>query len=121
MIDKSWVVYLVRCSDHSLYCGITNDLNKRLAAHNSGKGGKYTRSRRPVELVAVSPDMSRGDALKLEYKVKNVGAHKKISVLNERVNAASEKEMILLQIKKNLQLLSNSLQHLSKSLRIIIK
>jgi putative endonuclease len=90
MVDRSWVVYLVRCSDQSLYCGITNDVNKRLAAHNSGKGAKYTRSRRPVELVSVSPQMSRSDALKLEYKVKTVDANKMISVLNERVNAATD-------------------------------
>ena len=44
-------VYILRCSDGSLYCGWTNDLERRLAAHNSGKGAKYTRSRRPVELM----------------------------------------------------------------------
>ena len=52
--NDRWVVYLLRCSDDSLYCGVTNDLEKRIAAHNSGSGAKYTRSRRPVELVCCS-------------------------------------------------------------------
>jgi len=74
-MDKSnWIVYLVRCSDNSLYCGVTNHLKKRLAAHNSGSGAKYTRSRRPVVLAAVSHGMTKSDALKLEYQIKQVPA-----------------------------------------------
>jgi len=69
MDKKQWIVYLIRCSDESLYCGITNNLKNRLIAHNSGRGSKYTRSRRPVELVAASPEMTKNDALKLEYRV----------------------------------------------------
>lgn len=46
-----WFVYIVRCRDGSLYTGATNDLDKRVRAHNAGKGARYTRSRRPVELV----------------------------------------------------------------------
>ena len=77
MDKKRWIVYLIRCSDESLYCGITNNLKNRLIAHNSGRGSKYTRSRRPVELVAASPEMTKNDALKLEYRVKQVPASKK--------------------------------------------
>jgi len=47
-----WKVYLVKCADNSLYCGITNDLTSRIAKHNAGKGAKYTQSRLPVELMA---------------------------------------------------------------------
>ena len=47
----SWWVYLLRCGDGTLYTGITDDLDRRLAAHNAGRGAKYTRSRRPVTLV----------------------------------------------------------------------
>ena len=72
MENRDWAVYLLRCSDGSLYCGITNNLQKRLAEHDSGKGAKYTRSRRPVELVAVSSKMSKSDALKFEYRVKQL-------------------------------------------------
>lgn len=58
MAESDWTLYLVRCSDNSLYCGITNDLINRLKDHNSGKGAKYTRSRRPVVLVCVSTKMT---------------------------------------------------------------
>ncbi len=63
MNPKKWVVYLVRCSDRSLYCGISNDIKSRLIEHNSGKGAKYTKTRRPVELVDISPEMTKGEAL----------------------------------------------------------
>jgi len=81
MSDKSWVVYLVRCSDQSLYCGISNDIHRRLAEHNSGKGARYTRSRRPVELIGISPEISKSDALKLEYRIKKMPADQKVSGL----------------------------------------
>jgi putative endonuclease len=77
MTERNWLVYLVQCSDNSLYCGITNNLPNRLAEHNSGKGAKYTRSRRPVTVVATSSLMTKSDALKLEYQVKQVPSHKK--------------------------------------------
>lgn len=85
MENRSWVVYLVRCSDDSLYCGTTNNLESRLAAHNSGRGAKYTRSRNPVELVAASFAMTKSDALKLEYRVKQAPASNKVfELVNER-------------------------------------
>lgn len=76
-----WVVYLVRCSDTTLYCGVTNDLDRRLTAHNEGRGAKYTKSRRPVELVAASPNMPKREAFKLEYRVKQLPSHKKQTAL----------------------------------------
>jgi putative endonuclease len=78
MNTTEWVVYLVRCSDESLYCGITNDIERRLVAHNSGKGAKYTQSRLPVEVVGVSSKMTKSDALKLERHIKQVPAGKKL-------------------------------------------
>jgi putative endonuclease len=74
-----WKVYLVRCSDNSLYCGVTKDIKTRIALHNEGKGSKYTKSRRPVELVAISREMTKSDALKLEYAVKKLPGNKKIN------------------------------------------
>ena len=82
MREKNWVVYLVRCSDNSLYCGISNDVRRRLNQHNSGQGAKYTRSRRPVELIASSLEMPKPEALKLEYRIKRMPADRKISELN---------------------------------------
>ena len=78
MNEQQWVVYLIQCSDNTLYCGISKNLKNRLAVHNSGKGAKYTRSRRPVNLVGVSPKMTKSDALKLEYSVKQVPAGQKL-------------------------------------------
>ena len=77
LINKKWIVYLIRCSDESLYCGITNKLKNRLIAHNSGRGTKYIRPRRPVELVGASSAMTKSDGLKLEYRVKHVSAGSK--------------------------------------------
>jgi len=84
MNNGKWVVYLLRCSDNSLYCGISNDIKNRVIEHNSGKGAKFTKSRRPVELVGISPEMTKSEALKLEYKIKQLPADKKLSKLTDR-------------------------------------
>lgn len=70
---SSYYVYIVRCSDGSLYTGQTNDLKKRLFDHNSSDfGAKYTKGRRPVELVYKEAYKSRSEALKREYEIKNL-------------------------------------------------
>jgi len=79
-----WVVYLLRCSDGSLYCGVTNNLENRLTAHNAGTGAKYTRSRLPVELICTSSKMSKSDAFKLEYRVKRTPARMKPLMVQSR-------------------------------------
>ena len=83
MNQKNWVVYLLRCSDNSLYCGVSNNIENRVVEHNSGMGAKYTRSRRPVVLVGTSRDMTKGEALKLEYRIKKLPADKKIAELEQ--------------------------------------
>lgn len=75
--DNRWVVYLVACSDQTLYCGITNHLEKRIVAHNQGKGAKYTRSRKPVKLMENSAEMTKSEALKLEHLIKKTPAGQK--------------------------------------------
>ena len=80
-INKAWVVYILRCRDDTLYTGITNNLEKRLTAHNRGVGAKYTCSRRPVILSAVCNPMSRPDAMRLEIKIKKLAKGKKIATL----------------------------------------
>lgn len=107
MNKQAWVVYLIRCSDDSLYCGITNNLKNRLAAHNSGSGAKYTRARRPVTLVGVSAAMTKSDALKLEYRVKQVPAGKKEDELTKGENTRTIDAMAQIRwIKKELKMLS---------------
>ena len=78
---KSWLVYLLRCGDGSLYCGSTNNLDARIRRHNQGMGAKYTRGRLPVTLAAASGPLSRSLALKLEYRIKQLPAGKKIEAL----------------------------------------
>jgi len=69
-----WFVYLLRCSDSSLYTGITTDLTRRLQEHNAGKGGAYTRSKRPVRLVFREAHSNRVSALRREMDIKR-GSH----------------------------------------------
>lgn len=75
----SWFVYLLRCADGSYYCGVTTDLMRRLAQHNGTRpgGAKYTRSRRPVQMVYSIKCARRGDALRREANIKALShAHK---------------------------------------------
>lgn len=65
-------VYILRCGDDSLYTGYTNDLDKRVKTHNSGKGAKYTRSRLPVRLVYSKRVDSKSIGLKLEARIKKL-------------------------------------------------
>lgn len=75
--SSRWLVYLLRCRDGSLYCGITNDLPKRLKAHASGKASRYTRSRLPVKLVYSEPQKSKSAALKREAAIKKLSRPQK--------------------------------------------
>ena len=74
---KSWCVYLLECRDGSLYTGITNDLENRLASHNAGLGAKYTRGRTPVRLLEFKYVENQSEALKLEYQIKQLPRLKK--------------------------------------------
>ena len=80
-----WKVYLLKCADNSLYCGSTNDVKRRIEKHNAGKGAKYTQSRLPVELVAVSGALSKRDAFRLEYFIKQQPAGEKIEALKRKI------------------------------------
>ena len=76
----SWVCYLLQCADNTLYCGITNDLDKRLAAHNAGEGAKYTRSRLPVKLAYTEICANKSAALKREYEIKRMSRKQKLAL-----------------------------------------
>ena len=70
---KTWYVYLLKCIDNSYYTGITTDLQRRLTEHNNSvKGAKYTRSRRPVELLCFFSVNSRSEACREELKIKKM-------------------------------------------------
>ena len=75
--------YLVRCADGTLYGGYTTDLQKRLAAHNSGKGAKYTRSRLPVELVWWEEYSTKEAAMSREWHIKRLTREQKLALIAE--------------------------------------
>ncbi len=70
--SNQWVVYLLRCRDGSLYCGITNDLYNRVQKHNEGKGAKYSRTKRPVTVAWVEKASNKITAMKREYQVRKL-------------------------------------------------
>ena len=79
-----WVVYLLKCRDGTYYCGITNDIVNRLDEHDRGYGAKYTRGRRgPVDLIAISPKISKSFALKIEHIVKQEQKRYKLLVFTK--------------------------------------
>jgi putative endonuclease len=89
-VDKKrrsiWLVYILRCADGSFYTGATNYLAKRIMEHNRGSGSKYTRSRRPVSLLATSIKMNKSEALRLEIKIKRLPKSKKLLFLNVKLS-----------------------------------
>lgn len=70
--DPGWSVYIVECSDQTLYTGVTSGLERRINEHNNGTGAKYTRQRRPVKLVYSESVSDRGTALKRELAIKRM-------------------------------------------------
>jgi len=82
--NPRWLVYILRCSDGSLYTGITNDLTKRLKAHNAGRASRYTRSRLPVALAYSEPQRSKSTALKRELAIKRLRRAEKDRLVAKR-------------------------------------
>ena len=82
---SAWFCYLLRCADDTLYCGITNDLEKRLAAHNAGTASKYTRVRLPVELVFAEPCADRSEASKREMEIKSLKRAEKLVLIHSNL------------------------------------
>ena len=83
--------YVLRCADDTLYCGWTNDLTARLAAHNSGKGAKYTKTRRPVKLVYYEEHETKNEAMSREYAIKQLTRREKERLIKGNGNLC-EKE-----------------------------
>ena len=77
----TWYVYIIECNDSSLYTGITNDLDKRVNAHNAGLGAKYTKSRLPVHLRYSEPATNRSQASQREYAIKSLKKSAKINLI----------------------------------------
>lgn len=76
--------YILRCADGTLYTGWTNDIEKRLAAHNAGKGAKYTKPRLPVELVYFETHATKEEAMSREYEIKQLTRTQKETLIASR-------------------------------------
>ena len=84
MEDKTWYLYILECRDGSLYTGITDDVSRRLAQHNAGKGAKYTRGRGPVQLRYQEECGTHGDALRREAQVKRLTRQEKLALIQNQ-------------------------------------
>ncbi len=79
-----WYVYILECSDKTLYTGVTKDLKRRIAEHNGSKlGAKYTRVRRPVKLVYSSKFKTRSEAQKEECRIKDLSRNEKKKLISK--------------------------------------
>ena len=74
--------YILKCADGTLYCGWTNNLEKRLAAHNAGTASKYTAPRRPVEIVYTEQFATKQEAMSREYRIKQLSRQQKIELID---------------------------------------
>ena len=93
-MESQWYLYILRCGDGSLYTGITTDVERRFAAHQCGKGAKYTRGRGPLEIVYREKCESHSHALKREYAFKTLTREQKLTFLDERGSVAQMGEEI---------------------------
>ncbi|PHK48879.1 GIY-YIG nuclease family protein [Staphylococcus edaphicus] len=81
-MDKHYI-YIVKCKDGSLYTGYAKDIEKRITKHNKGQGAKYTKIRRPVQLVYQEMFDTKSEALKREYEIKRFSRQKKLELISE--------------------------------------
>lgn len=85
-MEKQWILYILECKDGTYYTGITDDLERRLAAHSSGKGAKYTRGRGPLVLRYTERCTDRSAALRRECEIKKLRREQKIHLCNTEIS-----------------------------------
>jgi putative endonuclease len=88
-----WHVYIVKCADRTLYTGVARDVDARISAHNSGRGAKYTRGRRPVNLVYSELAKDRSTALRREHAIKRMPAEDKVKLAEKFARKSSQKSI----------------------------
>ena len=89
----AWFVYILRCRDGSLYTGYTDDVERRLSVHRSGKGAKYTRSRLPVELAYWEELPDKSAALKWEAAIKKLSRQQKLQLIGETEETVKKRSL----------------------------
>lgn len=77
-----WYVYILLCEDNSLYTGITNNFKKRYLEHKNGKGGRYTRSHKPIKIIHKEEFLTKSEALKRESEIKSWSREKKLKMIS---------------------------------------
>ena len=82
-------VYILKCRDNTLYTGWTKSLEKRLTAHNSGRGAKYTRARLPVEIVYFEEFEDKKEAMKREYAIKKLSREEKLKLIDKFIGVVN--------------------------------
>lgn len=88
--DCQWYLYLIQTASGTLYTGITTDVARRLAEHCCGRGAKALRGRGPLTVVFQSPAGDRANALRLEYRVKQLSRLKKLAIVNQQPSSISD-------------------------------
>lgn len=76
--------YILKCNDDTLYTGWTNNLDRRIRAHNQGKGAKYTKTRRPVVLIYYEEFQTKQEAMSREYKIKHMTRQEKLNLIRNK-------------------------------------
>lgn len=89
--SRPWFVYLVRCSDDTLYTGIALNVAERIAAHDAGKGARYTRGRGPLTLCVSRRCKTKSDALKLELAIKRLTREEKLALTSRRLGQVARR------------------------------
>lgn len=112
-----WYVYLLKCNDDSLYIGITNNLTKRIATHNKGKGSKYTRGRLPVTLLYSFEVETKSQALIFEYKIKQLSKKNKLLYFSNKLYCVNNKETIKIKNDVNFILKKKILSLIRKKIK----
>ena len=92
-MSMAWFVYILRCRDGSLYTGYTDDVERRLSVHRSGKGAKYTRSRLPVELAYWEELPDKSAALKREAAIKKLSRQQKLQLIGETEETVKKRSL----------------------------
>ena len=82
-------VYILKCRDNTLYTGWTTSLEKRLKAHNSGRGAKYTRARLPVEIVYFEEFEDKKEAMKREYAIKKLSREENLKLIDKFIGVVN--------------------------------
>lgn len=88
-MTQRWFVYVARCSDDTLYVGVAIDVAARIAAHDAGRGARYTRGRGPLEVLATKRCENHGNALRLEMALKKLPRDEKLAVVASRRKLAN--------------------------------